>query len=173
MVAGGWRWCIPWRRWRAVYRQVASSATSTTHSRAHVAVPEHFIHEAYEHKRCLHRGCVSTEGVGEILNRPCRRKVHQENNAPKVVQIETFGSNGPPACSPSEGATSNGYRALIYPRDTGIWSSPTFSVHCIVSLHCSASQISSECCLEVTAQGGYRMFHEPSGSAHPPPIGAG
>ena len=38
---------------------------------------------------------------------------------------------------------SNGYRARIYPRDTGIWSSPTFSVHCIVSLHCSASQISS------------------------------
>ena len=33
--------------------------------------------------------------------------------------------------------------------DTGIWSSPTFSVDCIVSLHCSASQISAECCLEV------------------------
>ena len=53
------------------------------------------------------------------------------------------------------GAMSNGNRARMYPRDTGIWSSPSFSVHCIVSLHCSASQISSECCLEVTAQGGY------------------
>ena len=74
---------------------------------------------------------------------------------------------------PLGGGMSNGYRARIYPCDTGIWSSPTFSVHCIVSLHCSASQISSECCFEVTAQGGYRMFHGPFGSAHPPPIGAG
>ena len=31
-------------------------------------------------------------------------------------------------------AMSNGYRARIYPRDTGIWSSPSFSVHCIDSL---------------------------------------
>ena len=44
---------------------------------------------------------------------------------------------------------SNGYKALIHPRDTGIWSSPPFSVHCFVLLHCSAIQISSECCLEV------------------------
>ena len=56
--------------------------------------------------------------------------------------------------TPPAGAMSNGYRARIYPRDTGIWSSPTFSVHCIVSLHCSASQISSECCLEPPAGGG-------------------
>ena len=72
----------------------------------------------------------------------------------------------------SSPAMSNGYRARIYPRNTGIWSSPSFSVHCIVSLQCSTSQISSKCCLEVTAHGGYRMFHGPSKSAHPPPIGA-
>ena len=38
-------------------------------------------------------------------------------------------------------AMSNGYRARIYPRDTGIWSSPSFSVHCIVS--CTAAQARS------------------------------
>ena len=63
-------------------------------------------------------------------------------------------------------AMSNGYGALIYHRDTGIWSSPRIPVHCFVLLHCSANQISSECCLEVTAQDGYRMLHGPSGSAH-------
>ena len=31
---------------------------------------------------------------------------------------------------------SNGYRARIYPRDTGIWSSLRISVHCFDLLHC-------------------------------------
>ena len=48
---------------------------------------------------------------------------------------------------------SDGYRALIYPRDTGIWSSTPFSVHCFVLLHCSANQISSEC----AKRGGVRV----------------
>ena len=69
------------------------------------------------------------------------------------------------------GAMSNGYGAPVYPRDTGIWSPLPLSVHCSALLHCSANQISSECCLEVTAQDGYQMIHGPSGSAHSPPIG--
>ena len=47
----------------------------------------------------------------------------------------------------------------------------------LISLFCLAAlqhnQTSPECCLEVTAQGGYRMFLGPPGSALPPPTGAG
>ena len=50
--------------------------------------------------------------------------------------------------------------------------------HC--ALHCARTALeappnhtSPECCFEVTAQGGYRMFHGPPGSALHPPSGAG
>ena len=40
---------------------------------------------------------------------------------------------------------------------TGAWSSP-HSVQCFALLHCSANQISAECCLAFATPGGYRKF---------------
>ena len=73
---------------------------------------------------------------------------------PRPVTLATY--NGLEA--PWRGAISNGYRAHIYPRVTGIWSSPQTSVHCLT---CCTPQTRAKCCLELTAVSGYRMFLGP------------
>uniref|UniRef100_A0A7S4LIZ4 Uncharacterized protein n=1 Tax=Eutreptiella gymnastica TaxID=73025 RepID=A0A7S4LIZ4_9EUGL len=56
-------------------------------------------------------------------------------------------------------------------------SCQTHSAQCsqivLPSCHCSANQSSTECCIEFTARGGYRMFHGLSGSALPLPTAPG